>query len=160
MKTLLIVVLILGFCGVCSAGEIYSWTDKNGNTFYSDSPPPSGSFRKQKVEDYVDKTLETRKEIEKSTLPESEKLDEKIKNEVEFQKKAKKQRDYDAMRKELDDLQERCDKKWQDHKDKYRSVGYGTHGINRSDRWEKEAREIIDQCKKEAKRIKDLYGYY
>ena len=43
-----ILLVVVGFLFICLAGavyagEIYSWTDKNGTMIFSESPPPTGT---------------------------------------------------------------------------------------------------------------------
>jgi hypothetical protein len=140
------------------AGDVYRWTDDKGTIFFSDSPPPYGSFKKERIEDQIDKTIEQKKEIDKRTdITDSDKLDQKLKIEMEYQKKAKSIRDYDAMREELEALREKYQKKFDELKrqwDRNFPGSLARHDI--VDERDKLGREYEN----EVKRIKKLYGYY
>jgi hypothetical protein len=160
MKNLILTLIIVWGLTAQSlfAGEIYIWTDKDGNTFYSDSPPPTGSFKKQNIEDQIDKSIDKKKDIDKKTdFTESDKLEEKLKIEMEYQKKIKSIKDYDAMREELEALRETYQKKYDELKRQWHRNLPGS--------WARH--EIIEERNKlgreyenEVKRIKKLYGYY
>ncbi len=140
------------------AAEIYRWIDKNGNVFFSDSPPPYGSFKKQNIGDQIDKSIDQRKELEKqSDIDEKDKLDQKIKLEIEYQKKAKAIKDYDAMREELETLREKYQKKDDQLRERWKS-SFGWPSTQRD--ITEERRKLGREYENEAKRIKNLYGYY
>lgn len=140
------------------AGEIYRWTDKNGNIVFSDSPPASGSFKKQNIKDEVDKVIDQIKDVEKRTdIDASDKLDQKIKLEIDYQKKAKSIRDYDAMREELAALHDRYQKKFEELKRQWNRNF--PNSLARHDILE-EAEKLKREYEKEVTEIKKLYGYY
>ena len=140
------------------AGDVYRWTDDKGTIFFSDSPPPDGSFKKEKIEDQIDKKIEKEKEIDKkSNISESDKLSEKINTEIEDQKKAKSIRDYKLMREELRALEEKYQKKYDQLKsqwDGWSPNSFERHEIN------EEVKKLKREYQEEARKIREYYGYY
>lgn len=164
MKKLLAVLIpILMICFVMIstdswAAEIYRWVDKDGTVFFSDTPPPNGSFKKHDVEDDTDKVIDQKKQIEKRPdMSETEKLDQKIKTEYDYERKARDNRSYKRMRDELEYLDERCQKK----RDELRRQ-LDRHGPGSSTRPDiyRELEQVKRDCEKEGKQIRNLYGYY
>ncbi len=135
------------------AGDIYRWVDEKGTIIFSDSPPPQGSFKKQKVEDEIDKTVEKVKQVDKDAdLSDQERLDEKGRILFEQEKKTKAIKDYDQMRLELRLLDEKLEKKL---KDLYDNRGH----MLRQD-YSEEVRRLRREHKEEARKIREHYGYY
>lgn len=143
--------------GIVMAGEIYRWVDKNGTIFFSDSPPPEGSFKKQNVEDEIDKVIDQKKKVDKQTdLSEADKSEEKLKIEMDYEKKAKSIRNYNRMREELRAL----DEKYQEKNDQLDSqLRRGPDQSSRAD-INQERERIRREYLKEMRRIKEHYGYY
>lgn len=143
--------------GIVMAGEIYRWVDKNGTIFFSDSPPPEGSFKKQNVEDEIDKVIDQKKNVDKQTdLSEADKSEEKLKIEMDYEKKAKSIRNYNRMREELRAL----DEKYQEKNDQLDSqLRRGPDQSSRAD-INQERERIRREYLKEMRRIKEHYGYY
>jgi hypothetical protein len=146
------------FYNMAITAEIYRWIDKNGTIYYSDSPPPYGSFKKQKIQDQIDQSIDQKKNIEKNeNLNELEKAEQRIQAEIEYQKKAKAIRDYNTMREELTALEEKYKKKYDDLNDSWYSAR--RRSSTRTD-ISKEITNLKREYQKEIRRIKDLYGYY
>ena len=160
MKYLILLLVIIEFLISTDSisAEIYRWVDKNGNVFYSDSPPPYGSFKKEKVEDEVDRSIEKTKKVEKrSDIDEREKLDQKIQIQIDYQKKTKAIRDYEMMRDDLEIAREKYQKKYDYLKEKRNSNWPGSstrHDINN------EIERLNRDYQEEIKKIKKLYGYW
>src|SRR5690606_33504343 len=54
MQKILLLASLLALCaanGAVSAGQVYKWTDKDGNVHYSNTPPPEASQRERTVLD-------------------------------------------------------------------------------------------------------------
>ncbi len=155
LVSLLIGVYIL--TGSLSAGEIYRWVDKNGNIVFSDSPPPSGNFSKQNIQDEIDKTVEQKKQVEERTdINEDQKTDERIRLEIEYQKKAKALRDYQTMKEDLEVLKEKYQKKFDELKRQWNRNFPGSssrHDIR------EEVKRLQQEYDREVKETKKLYGY-
>jgi len=49
--TVLLLALVVAWCSLASAAEVYTWTDANGIVHYSDSPPESGATKTLQVEE-------------------------------------------------------------------------------------------------------------
>ena len=162
MRNLIFTLSVIGFLISISttliAGEIYRWIDKNGNVFFSDSPPPYGSFKKQNIEDEIDKSIERKKDVEKRPdVDEGEKVDQKIKLEIEYQKRAKGIRDYQMMRDELDTLKEEYQKK---HDELRRQWSRNFPGSSTRSDINKEAERFKREYENKAKEIRRYYGYF
>lgn len=150
---ILVGVLIFGHAEVM-AGEIYRWVDKNGTVYFSDSPPPYGSFKKEKIEDEADQTIRQKQDLEKKTdIDDREKFEQKMRLEEDYQKKAKKIRDYDDMRRELRALDEKYQAKM-DEFDRQLRRATSTADIYR------DREQVRREYYKEIRRIKEHYGYY
>jgi hypothetical protein len=157
-KLILLAMILVLYWEIGMAGEVYRWTDDKGTVFFSDSPPPYGSFKKEKVEDQSERATEKRRELEKTPgLSESDRLEEKLKIETEYQKKAKSIRDYDMMRQELRILEENYQKKYDEFKRQWNRHHPGSTG--RSD-INKDIERANREYKEEIRKIKDYYGYY
>lgn len=149
--------LLIGFVlvsGMAESDELYRWVDSNGTIFFSDSPPPSGSFKKQKIEDQIDKMAEKKKDVDKRIdIDDSEKLEEKMKIQLDYEKKAKAIKDYDQMRLELRLLKEKYQKKYDYLDEKWRG------GSNRPDLI-RERKNLQREYQEEVRKIKEYFGYY
>lgn len=160
-SVILIPVLMMCFVMISTgsqAAEIYRWVDKNGTVFFSDTPPPYGNFKKHDVEDDTDQLIDKKKEVERQPdTSEKDKLDQKIKIEYDYQKKVMDNRNYRRMRDELEYLDERCQKK---RDELTRQLDrHGPRSSLRGDIY-RELEQVRRDCEKEAKQIRNLYGYY
>ena len=143
---------------VSEAGDIYRWTDEKGTIVYSDSPPPHGSFKKERIEDQIDQTIERKKEVDaNSELIDQEKHDQKIKIELDYEKRAREIRNYNAMREELKALEEKYQKKMDELKRQWNRNFPGSS--SRHDITE-ESQKLQREYREEVKKVKEYYGYH
>ena len=156
-RLLVLIAAAVLIAGSVTAGEIYRWVDKNGTIVFSDSPPAYGSFKKQKVEDQVDNAINQTRDVDKKTgISESDKSAERLKIEIDYQKKVKSIRDYDAMREELETLRDKYQKKI----DMVLNRGISGRTLSGEKDAAGEIRELKKQYENEVRAVRKLYGYY
>src|SRR4030043_620447 len=73
--TILFLVIFLSWASPVVSGEIYKWKDKDGNVFFSDTPPPPGV--NAEVKEFKEDATERPKTKQNSPKPQSESVKEK-----------------------------------------------------------------------------------
>ena len=161
MKYLTIPPVIIGvffvMSGVSTAAEVYRWVDKNGNVFFSDSPPPDGNFDKRMMKNEVDNTPDQIRQLKKQRdIEEDNRFKQRLDAEVDYQRRTKKARDQKEMGMELQALREKYQKKLNHLYEKRKNEFHGSSSRHDIDN---EITALKKQQAKEEKDIRALYGY-
>jgi hypothetical protein len=154
MLVLAVIVMGLIFSRNSFSETWYKWTDEKGAVHFTDDAnniPEKYRRDKFKVDESKELSKEVLKEKQKEKQKADKELDEKIRLELDYQKRVKLMKDYNAMKEELDKL-------WKQYQEKRRG---------QLDRWFTHDRgDIIKELdrlrlkyEKEAKDIRNLYGY-
>jgi hypothetical protein len=132
--------------GILQRGE------EEKNVSSSDFPPPVRSFRKNNIEDEIDRNIEEKKAIEKRTdIDEVEKMNLKVKVDIEYEKRVKRIRDRKLMKEELEALKEKCQKRLDELR---RQQSRSWPGLSDAYR---ENEKLKRDCEAEEKQIRDYY---
>ena len=68
------IVNVFFYASVLNAGELYYWTDKNGEIHISDRPPPEGTEHKESIK-YKDSTPQEIQDFQQGREPDRKKIE-------------------------------------------------------------------------------------